>query len=209
MICFSWFFWVCAKEAVFFGPKALFQPILVGQNFHICLLSGPRGLTPCPSPHTPLRSAWPYNIRFFTTPLNEFHGCLGIFFVFSMFICSHVLFHGCSFLWLSKYFLVLSKGTCQKLLFFPLRGYPPPTPLTENHFAKNPLAEMGGTPTPLNGKSAKLFRNFFFLRGLKMMFLDQIRLKMDQKGHMIDQKGLKMYKKKPKNWSFGPKIPAF
>ena len=35
----------------------------------------------------------------------------------------------------------LSKGTFQKLLsvFFLL---------TENHFAKNPLAEMGGTPPP-------------------------------------------------------------
>ena len=32
---------------------------------------------------------------------------------------------------------------------------------------------------------------------------------MDQKGHMIDQKGLKMYEKKPKNGVFGPKIPAF
>ena len=42
------------------------------------------------------------------------------------------------------------KGGLQKLLsgFFPLRGYPqhpPPTPLTENHFAKKPLAERGGT----------------------------------------------------------------
>ena len=40
-------------------------------------------------------------------------------------------------------------GAFQKLLsgFCPLRGYaPPPTPLTENHFAKKPLAERGGTP---------------------------------------------------------------
>ena len=51
---------------------------------------------------------------------------------------------------------------------------------------------------PLNGKSAKLFRNFFLLRGLEMMFLDLIRLKMDHKGHMIDQKGLKMYEKSQK-----------
>ena len=29
-----------------------------------------------------------------------------------------------------------------------LRGYPPP-PLTENHPAQKPLAEMGGTPPPL------------------------------------------------------------
>ena len=60
------------------------------------------------------------------------------------------------------------KATFQKLLseFFPLRGYPPPprppTPLTENHVAKKPLAERGGTtPAPLNGMSAKLFRIFF------------------------------------------------
>ena len=42
------------------------------------------------------------------------------------------------------------KGTFQKRFsgFCPLRGYPPPppTPLTENHFAKKPLAERGGTP---------------------------------------------------------------
>ena len=57
------------------------------------------------------------------------------------------------------------KGTFQKLLsgFCPLGGYPPPappTPLTENHFAKKPIAERGGPP-PLNGKSAKLFWEFF------------------------------------------------
>ena len=32
---------------------------------------------------------------------------------------------------------------------------------------------------------------------------------MDQKGHVIDQKGLKMYEKRQKNGVFGPKIPAF
>ena len=42
-----------------------------------------------------------------------------------------------------------------------------------------------------------------------MMFLDKIRLNMDQKGHMIDQNGLKMYEKKTKNGVFRPKIPAF
>ena len=31
-------------------------------------------------------------------------------------------------------------------------GYPPP-PLTENHPAQKPLAERGGTPTPLNRKN--------------------------------------------------------
>ena len=32
-------------------------------------------------------------------------------------------------------------------------GYPPP-PLTENHLAQKPLAEMGGTPAPLNRKKS-------------------------------------------------------
>ena len=36
-----------------------------------------------------------------------------------------------------------------------------PYPLKENHFAKNPLAERGDTPPPLNGKSAKLFQEIF------------------------------------------------
>ena len=58
---------------------------------------------------------------------------------------------------------------------------------------------MGGTPAPtLNGKSAKLFQNFFFLKGLKNMLFYQIRLKMDKKVHIIDQKALKMYVKRQK-----------
>ena len=32
---------------------------------------------------------------------------------------------------------------------------------------------------------------------------------MDQKGHIIDQKGQTMYEKKAKNGVFGPKIPVF
>ena len=39
------------------------------------------------------------------------------------------------------------------------------------HFSKKTLAEMGGTPTPLNGKSAKLFWRICFLKGLKPLFL--------------------------------------
>ena len=59
----------------------------------------------------------------------------------------------------------LPKGTCQKRFsgFCPLRGYPPPL-LTENQSEKRrffSLAERGGTPPPLNGKSAKLFREIF------------------------------------------------
>ena len=42
------------------------------------------------------------------------------------------------------------KGTRQKRFsgFWLLKGYPPPTPLTDNHFAKKPLAERGGNPPP-------------------------------------------------------------
>ena len=32
---------------------------------------------------------------------------------------------------------------------------------------------------------------------------------MDQIGHIIDQKGLKMYGKKQRNGGFGPKVPVF
>ena len=42
------------------------------------------------------------------------------------------------------------------------------------------------------------FWNKIFLKELKMMFLYKIRLKMDQKDHIIDQKGLKMYEKRQK-----------
>ena len=55
------FILVCPKTSVswsknkcFLVQKHCFQPFLVGQNFHICLLSGQRGLT---HPPTPLRSA--------------------------------------------------------------------------------------------------------------------------------------------------------
>ena len=41
-----------------------------------------------------------------------------------------------------------------------------------------------------------------------MMFLYRIRLKMDQKGHIIDQKGLKMYEK-DKKWSFACFLAEF
>ena len=45
----------------------------------------------------------------------------------------------------------------------PLRGYPPPL-LTENQSEKKKvffLSGKGGYPPPLNGKSAKLFREIF------------------------------------------------
>ena len=34
---------------------------------------------------------------------------------------------------------------------------PPATPLTDNHFAKKPLADRWGTPPPLNGQSPNIF----------------------------------------------------
>ena len=45
-------FWWVQKNRRFFSPKILFKAFLVGQNFHICLRLGLRGLTP-----PPLRSA--------------------------------------------------------------------------------------------------------------------------------------------------------
>ena len=61
-----------------------------------------------------------------------------------------------------------SKGARQKLLsgFFSVRGIPP-TPLTENHFAKNPSAEMGGTPPPLTGSLLSFSGNFYPLKDYK------------------------------------------
>ena len=61
----------------------------------------------------------------------------------------------------------VDKGTCQKRFsgIRPLRGYPPlPPALTENQSEKKKvffLSGKGGYPPPLNGKSAKLFREIF------------------------------------------------
>ena len=41
-------------------------------------------------------------------------------------------------------------------------GTPPPTPLTDNHFAKKTLAEKGGTPTPPLTESPLSFSGNFF-----------------------------------------------
>ena len=41
-----------SKTQAFFGPKQCFKPFLLGQYFHTCLQSGPRGLTPDPPPLT-------------------------------------------------------------------------------------------------------------------------------------------------------------
>ena len=50
----------CTQYSEVFFFKNTAQPFLVGQNFHICLRSGPRGLIP-----PPLRSAWPWKDRCF------------------------------------------------------------------------------------------------------------------------------------------------
>ena len=42
------------------------------------------------------------------------------------------------------------------------------------------------------------FSGFFFPKRTKNDVFVLIRLKMDQKGHIIDQKGLKMYEKRQK-----------
>ena len=93
------------------------------------------------------------------------------------------------------------------LAHFFRKGGPPQNPSAENHFSKKTLAEMGGTP-PLT-ESLLSFSVFFSLKRIRMMFLYYIRLIMDQKGHKIDQKGLKMYEIRQKKGVFGPEIPAF
>ena len=42
------FFFVCAKNRCFWFKNTILSPFLVGQNFHICLQSGRRGLNPPP-----------------------------------------------------------------------------------------------------------------------------------------------------------------
>ena len=71
--------------------------------------------------------------------------------VYSIIIHEVIFWAGCC---LSRRFKLKSdRGAFKNYLadFFPLRGYRPPTlptPLTENHFAKKPLAERGGAPPP-------------------------------------------------------------
>ena len=65
-----------------------------------------------------------------------------------------------------------AKGRFQKRFsgFCPLRGYPPRTPLTENHFAKKPLAERGGTTPPLTESPLGFSGKFFPKRAKKDIF---------------------------------------
>ena len=58
------------------------------------------------------------------------------------------------------------------LAILSVKGVPPhpptpPTPLTDNHFAKKPLADRGGTPPPPNGQFSKKMGQ----KGLKLAFL--------------------------------------
>ena len=57
---------------------------------------------------------------------------------------------------------------------------------------------MGGTPPPFTESLLSFSGIFFFLKGLKIMYLYKIRLKMDQKGHITDQKRLEMFEKRQK-----------
>ena len=62
--------------------------------------------------------------------------------------CTPDLTYTWTTLWPIKYFGVV-KWILSLADFFHLGGTPPPpTLLAENHFAKKPLAEMGGTPPP-------------------------------------------------------------
>ena len=76
----------------------------------------------------------------------------------------------------------------------------PPTP--------HPLNGKPFCQKMLNGKAANSIREKLHPKGLKMVFLYLIRLEIDQRGHIMDQKGLNMYEK-VRNRVFGPKIPAF
>ena len=66
-------FFGCVKNWCSLVQKHCFKPFLVGQNFHICLRSGPRGLTP-PTP-IPL------------VPPLALTACLPKIFVFKFWIC--------------------------------------------------------------------------------------------------------------------------
>ena len=66
------FFCGCKKKS--FGPKHCFNPFLLGQNFHIFLRSGLRGLTPPPLLTVLLTVRYPC---FFTTFLNHWTQFVG------------------------------------------------------------------------------------------------------------------------------------
>ena len=66
-----------------------------------------------------------------------------------------------------------------------------------------------GIGVPPNGKSANFVREKLHPKGLEMVFLYEIRLKMGQKGIIMDKKRLKVYLNKGKNRVFGPTKPAF
>ena len=60
---------------------------------------------------------------------------------------------------------------------------------------------MGVPPPPLNGKFAKLFRKKIPKRAKNDVLVSN-KFKLDKKGHIIDQKGLRMYEKvKKKFWT--------
>ena len=57
---------------------------------------------------------------------------------------------------------------------------------------------MGGTPTPPFTESPLSFPEFFFPKRTKNDVFYQIRLKMDQKDYILNQKALKTYAKRQK-----------
>ena len=57
---------------------------------------------------------------------------------------------------------------------------------------------MGGTPSPPLTESPLSFSGNFFPKRTKNDVFGLNKVKMDQKGHIIDQKGLKMYEKRQK-----------
>ena len=65
----------------------------------------------------------------------------------------------------------INQGGRQKLPsgFFPLRGYPPPSPtlLAENYFAKKTLAERGGTTPPPLTENCRTYSSKMGKKGLK------------------------------------------
>ena len=74
--------------------------------------------------------------------------------------------------------------------------------LNGESFCPKTISGNGGYPPPLNGKSAKLFRKFFSLKGLKMMFFSLNKVKNGPKRPYNGPKRAKIS-------VFWPKIAVF
>ena len=104
-----------------------------------------------------------------------------------------------------------TKGNCQKRFsgFCPLRGYPPPTPLTENQCEKKKdffLSGQGGYPSPPSrAKSAKTFLTAS-LRDTGTLCLGRIQSAHHHHQSLLlkrsqDNEGLKIIEAKSQFWS--------